>query len=101
LVNSPEFLMPIVPRAGFPPATLHTLTRLAFAVLRIFAGAVQAQQWRNTPVPVPQDPPYPGTIALHVDASSTAQGIIRVREIIPVTAGRLSLLYLQWIPGSH
>jgi hypothetical protein len=44
LVNSPEFLMPIVPRAGFPPATLHTLTRLAFAVLRIFAGAVQAQQ---------------------------------------------------------
>ncbi|MEO9079313.1 MAG: peptidase M61 [Rhodanobacter sp.] len=65
------------------------------------ASAVQAQQQRSIQVPNAQDTPYPGTIALHVDASDTAQGIFRAHESIPVTAGPLTLLYPQWIPGSH
>ncbi|HST28018.1 MAG TPA: peptidase M61 [Rudaea sp.] len=52
-------------------------------------------------VPPPQDTPYPGTIAIHVDASDTTQGIFRVRETIPVRAGALTLLYPKWIPGNH
>jgi len=52
-------------------------------------------------VPAPQDVPYPGTITIQVDASDTTQGIFRVHETIPVSAGALTLLYPQWIPGDH
>jgi len=69
--------------------------------LALFAGTALAQQQRSLHVPDPQDTPYAGTIALHVDASDTAQGIFRVQETIPVTAGALTLLYPQWIPGDH
>ncbi|WP_395121362.1 M61 family metallopeptidase [Rhodanobacter sp. FW102-FHT14D06] len=69
--------------------------------LALFAGTALAQQQRSLQVPDPQDAPYAGTIALHVDASDTAQGIFRVQETIPVTAGALTLLYPQWIPGDH
>ncbi|MGS1013464.1 M61 family metallopeptidase [Rhodanobacter sp. UC4450_H17] len=69
--------------------------------LALFAGTALAQQQRSLQVPDPQDTPYAGTIALHVDASDTAQGIFRVQETIPVTAGALTLLYPQWIPGDH
>jgi predicted metalloprotease with PDZ domain len=56
---------------------------------------------RTSPVPAPQDRPYPGTLKLHVDASDTRQGIFRVREVIPVRSGRMFLLYPKWIPGHH
>ncbi len=52
-------------------------------------------------IPPPADTPYPGTITIHVDATDTTQGIFRVHETIPVTAGRLILLYPKWIPGAH
>ncbi len=53
-------------------------------------------------VPAPQDTPYaPGTIVLEVDASDTAQHIFRVKQTIPVSAGPLTLLYPQWLPGNH
>ncbi len=87
---------------GLPAAKRRKLTRLALA-LAISAGAVtaSAQDLRASSVPVPRDTPYSGTIQLHVDASDTRQGIFRVQETIPVTAGALTLLYPQWIPGSH
>ena len=47
------------------------------------------------------DAAYPGTIVLNVDATNTAQQIFSVRESIPVKAGKLTLLYPQWIPGNH
>lgn len=88
-------------RAGSPAAKRHAL-RLAFAVsMALAAGAAGAQSQRSADVPPPQDTPYPGTIAIHVDASDTAQGIFRTHETIPVKAGALTLLYPQWIPGSH
>ncbi|WP_449424746.1 M61 family metallopeptidase [Rhodanobacter lindaniclasticus] len=74
---------------------------LVCVALALFASAAFAQQQRSLQVPSPQDTPYPGTIALQVDASDTAQGIFRVRESIPVAAGPLTLLYPQWIPGDH
>ncbi|RTL22277.1 MAG: M61 family peptidase [Burkholderiales bacterium] len=43
----------------------------------------------------------PSPIRLEVDASDTRQRIFRVRESIPVQPGPLTLLYPQWIPGSH
>ncbi|MBD8900036.1 M61 family metallopeptidase [Rhodanobacter sp. DHG33] len=84
------------------PAKPHAAARLALAVsLALAAGAVSAQVSSSTQVPVPQDTPYPGTIAIHVDASDTRQGIFRVHETIPVQAGKLTLLYPEWIPGNH
>ena len=52
-------------------------------------------------IPAPRDVPYPGTIALTVDATDTARGIFRVKETIPVVAGPLVLLYPAWLPGAH
>jgi predicted metalloprotease with PDZ domain len=73
---------------------LFGLAGLAFAG-NAAADAADAQ------IPAPQDTPYPGTIAIHVDASDTSQGIFRVHETIPVTPGKLILLYPKWIPGNH
>ncbi|HWU78319.1 MAG TPA: peptidase M61 [Rhodanobacter sp.] len=94
--------MPVASSAGSPATAFSTLTRMALALSMVFAaGAAHAQHQRSNRVPTPQDTAYPGTIALHVDASDTAQGIFRVHENIPVTAGPLTLLYPQWIPGDH
>jgi len=80
----------------------HVAARLALAVsLALLAGAAGAQVSRSTQVPAPQDTAYPGTIAIHVDASDVRQGIFRVHESIPVEAGKLTLLYPEWIPGAH
>ena len=51
-------------------------------------------------IPAPQDIAYPGTMTLTVDARDHAQGIFRVTQTIPVAkAGRLTLLYPEWLPG--
>jgi predicted metalloprotease with PDZ domain len=52
-------------------------------------------------IPVPRDVAYPGTIKLHVEATDLAHRIFRVQETIPVSAGPVTLLYPQWIPGHH
>ena len=50
----------------------------------------------------PRDVPWPGHIALAVDATDVERGIFRVSETIPVTrAGRLTLLFPTWVPGNH
>ncbi|ASK89217.1 M61 family metallopeptidase [Sphingorhabdus sp. SMR4y] len=53
-------------------------------------------------IPAPQDIAYPGTMTLTVDALDHEQGIFRVIQTIPVAkAGRLTLLYPEWLPGNH
>jgi predicted metalloprotease with PDZ domain len=52
-------------------------------------------------VVAPADTPYPGTIALTVNLSNTTDRVVRVNETLPVRAGKLTLLYPQWIPGDH
>jgi predicted metalloprotease with PDZ domain len=80
----------------------HAPGRLVLAIaLALSVGTVAAQTSYVDNVPPPQDIAYPGTIGLQVDASDTAQGIFRVHETLPVTAGPLTLLYPQWIPGDH
>ncbi|GAP67527.1 glycyl aminopeptidase [Mizugakiibacter sediminis] len=85
-----------------PAGARRTAARLVLAASIVSAaGAAAAQDARSAQVPAPLDTPYAGTIAIHVDASDTAQGIFRVRETIPVQPGALTLLYPQWIPGDH
>ncbi|MFC5437822.1 M61 family metallopeptidase [Rhodanobacter umsongensis] len=94
--------MSVVSFAGLPAGTRRTAARLVLAAsLALAAGAAGAQEAPGAEVPPPQDTPYPGTIAIHVDASDILQGIFRTHETIPVKAGALTLLYPQWIPGSH
>ena len=72
-------------------------SRLALAALSLaIASSLHAE------VPAPQDTPYaPGPVRIEVDASNLAQRIMHVRQTIPVQAGKLTLLYPQWLPGKH
>lgn len=45
--------------------------------------------------------PFPGVIALSVDASDVQRRILRVVETLPAGAGRFELYYPQWLPGNH
>jgi predicted metalloprotease with PDZ domain len=45
--------------------------------------------------------PYPGTIALAVDASAASTKLFHAEMTIPVKPGELTLLYPKWIPGEH
>ena len=89
------------------------MIRLAFASVLLASAAVVTAQVPNgnsapqpvpftTAIPDPVDQPYPGTIALNVDATDVARGIFRVSETIPVAkAGPMTLLYPAWLPGNH
>jgi predicted metalloprotease with PDZ domain len=53
-------------------------------------------------IPAARDIPYPGTMAIHVDATDTERAIFRVEQTIPVAqAGPMVLLYPEWLPGNH
>jgi predicted metalloprotease with PDZ domain len=53
------------------------------------------------PIVAPVDTPYPGTISLFVDATNVSDRIFNVRESIPVKGREITLLYPQWLPGTH
>ena len=40
-------------------------------------------------------------IVLNVDASNVTQGVVHVRETLPVEPGPLTLYFPKWIPGEH
>ena len=82
----------------------------AAALLVAFAPPAAAQDGNSRPqpvvqpltIPLPADKPYPGTMVLKVDATDIAHRVFRVRQTIPVAkAGKLTLLYPQWLPGKH
>jgi len=52
-------------------------------------------------VPAPVDQPYAGTISLSVDLTNVNDRVLNVREAIPVKPGEITLLYPQWLPGTH
>lgn len=88
-------------RASFAAAPL-------FAALFLTVPAASQDAPRTVPiahsVPDPQDTPWPGgTMTLAIDATDTQRGLYRVTQTVPVAAGtrRLTLLYPQWLPGSH
>lgn len=53
------------------------------------------------PTPMPVDKPYDGTISLSVDLTNVSDRILKVHESIPVKGGEITLLYPQWLPGTH
>jgi predicted metalloprotease with PDZ domain len=56
----------------------------------------------SAPLPEPRDVAYPGQLTIDVDARDTSRAIFRVKQTIPVAqAGRMTLLYPEWLPGNH
>ncbi|WEK45683.1 MAG: peptidase M61 [Candidatus Andeanibacterium colombiense] len=84
---------------------------LAVATLLLASTSLSAQSEKSAPtaspldrrIPDAADTPYPGTIALDIDASDTRRGIYHVTETIPVAPAtrELTLLLPEWIPGKH
>src|ERR1043165_2174756 len=52
-------------------------------------------------IPAPRDVVYPGTLTLSVDLTDLDRRLFLVRESMPVKPGPLTLLYPQWLPGTH
>lgn len=82
------------------------LATLLLALTVPAAAQVEISRPQASPVvdtiPEARDILYPGTMTLHVDASDTERGIFRVEQTIPIAeAGRLTLLYPEWLPGNH
>src|SRR5581483_9914509 len=79
-----------------------------FTIFIIFCWALAAQESAGpktaplpAPIPAPLDKPYEGTLTLRVDLTNINDRILAVHETIPVKAGELTLLYPQWLPGTH
>ena len=86
--------------------TFLTLTAIAALFLATPLAAQPSDGPQPYPMPpviaAPRDVAYPGTIRLEVDATDTARRIFSVNQTLPVAqAGKMTLLYPQWIPGNH
>jgi len=53
------------------------------------------------PIVAPADTPYPGTISLLVDVTNLTDHVLTVHEAVPIKARELTLLYPEWLPGTH
>jgi predicted metalloprotease with PDZ domain len=67
----------------------------------VIASLTTAATCRAESLPTPRDVPFAGPIVLSVDATDVEHRVLRIRETIPVRAGPLTLLYPEWIPGTH
>jgi predicted metalloprotease with PDZ domain len=80
-----------------------------FAALSVFLTCVVYAQNSGGPQPVPLPPPitapadtsYPGTIALSVDITNITDRVLNVHETVPVKGREITLLYPEWLPGTH
>ncbi len=53
------------------------------------------------PIAAPADTPYPGTISLLVNVTNVSDRILNVHETIPIKGRDITLLYPEWLPGTH
>ena len=80
---------------------------LASVCLALTATAVGQKSLGPEPAPMPApvvapaDAPYPGTISLTVNASDVNRRVLDVHETIPVKGREITLLYPEWLPGTH
>jgi predicted metalloprotease with PDZ domain len=80
-----------------------------FAAICLFLSAAASAQNSRGPQPVPPPPPiaapadtrYSGTISLMVDMTNVNDRIFEVRETIPIAGSKVTLLYPEWLPGTH
>jgi predicted metalloprotease with PDZ domain len=53
------------------------------------------------PIAAPVDTPNSGTLSLNVDLTNINDRILNVHETIPVKGRQVTLLYPEWLPGTH
>jgi predicted metalloprotease with PDZ domain len=53
------------------------------------------------PIVAPADTPYPGTISLLVEVTNITDRVLNVHETIPIKGHDVTLLYPEWLPGTH
>lgn len=68
-------------------------------VLSILLAAASVPALAQTPPPAQSA--WPGTLRIDVDARDLDRRIFKVTATVPAKPGPLTLLYPQWIPGSH
>ena len=81
----------------------------AVAAFACFAFAAQVQGVEvaeSTPMPASSGAQAAGVtpstpIELRVDATDVDHRRLQVQEVVPVHAGRVTLEYPRWIPGTH
>ncbi len=87
----------------------HRNAATVFTALCIIMTATVHAQNSSGPQPAPLPPPivapadtaYPGTITLLVDVTNVADRILNVHETIPIKGRDITLLYPEWLPGTH
>jgi len=80
-----------------------------FAAVFIALATTALAQTSPGPQPVPLPPaivapvdtPYPGTISLLVDVTNITDRVQNVHETIPMKGRNITLLYPEWLPGTH
>jgi predicted metalloprotease with PDZ domain len=77
---------------------MRRLSFIALALACAFAPWCQAQ---GALAAAPSERPYPGVVALHVDATDLDRRVFRVRQTLPVAPGPIRLYQPRWIPGHH
>ena len=79
------------------------MTNRVRTLLLVSVAAWATSAWTAAPmrVPPPRDAAYRGTISLAVDVTDIDHRVFAVTQRIPVQAGPLTLLYPEWLPGSH
>ena len=95
LPGFPSLPFPMTASRTFFARAARPASALALTLALALALPASAQ------LPAVGDAPYPGTIALHVDASNLAQQVFRMRLSMPARPGPMTLLYPKWAPGNH
>ncbi len=94
-----------MPRRFAGTCRLTVALAISFGALSIYLAAQKSAGPQPVPLPppilAPVDVPYPGTVSLSVDLTNVNDRILNVRETIPVKPGEITLLYPQWLPGTH
>ncbi len=78
----------------------HTLIARFGALVGIVCASLAAPVFAAS-IAEPAKDRYPGNIVLKVDVSDIERKIYQVQETIPVAPGPLTLLFPQWLPGTH
>ena len=77
---------------------LHAVCKFIFTISTTLTFAAPVS---GITTPEPTNAQYPGTLKLDIDVTDTERKIHKARLSIPVSAGPLTLLFPQWLPGNH
>jgi predicted metalloprotease with PDZ domain len=94
-----------MPRSIFPRKDVALVFATIWIAVTTSGYAQNSRGPQPTPLPppiaTPVDTPYPGTVSLLVDATGVNDRVFNVHETIPIKGRNLTLLYPEWLPGTH